>query len=805
MYLILYQGNNYYNRKIMREESHEDYVNVRGFKEVATVDNLAFIANDGIAATQIVNEDADKNGFPDYAVLYDDSNTPISRWWITESVILRRGQYRVSMLRDVLADWYDEVLNAPSYIRKGYPQSINDPAILNNESMIYNQIKTKEVFITDKTGCGWYVGYLSKDVKNKLVKIPGEPVSASGIYNTEAEYPYSKYKLGSPFICDYTSITHNLYCYEDSFGASNNYVIGFDGSGAAKTPEVGDGYKAQLYFPEGIVSKGTSSDRGFKLNTSKTLEVLGLLDKVYNAASNISNWNNLSYTFTGAHSEAESASFFNSENGRIIKIGGIPKKVILNQSTTTKTITIDNSSTYGQQMKRLANDAGIFSTSTISGSFSSITFTSVSYYITYEDVSETDLDYTIPETRTSTNGVPYDIIAVPASPIRDIQRTDPSSPDLSQKLVAAIITDLEGDKNAELYDFQYVPYCPLADKYLYEGVLDTKALTNDSSINYDIIQPEGSAAYTIAIYASEASFTKTINGKKIYMSKDVENYKVESECNMYRLCSPNYNGQFEFSAAANGGVSGWNIAFTYKPYTPYIKVSPIFGRLYGKDFGDARGLICGGDFSLTQTDDAWKSYELQNKNYQVIFDRQIQNMRVNNFYQHVQDGVNAITGTVQGTATGAMAGSMTGTPYGAAIGAVVGGITSAAGGIGDVMINRELRKEAMSFAQDLYGYNLQNIKALPYSLTKVGSQNTDYKIWPFVETYTATETEKEALRNKLRWNGYSIERIGNIGSFLKPEDETFIQATVIRLDQLGEDSHVANVINAELQTGVFII
>ena len=77
------------------------------------------------------------------------------------------------------------------------------------------------------------------------------------------------------------------------------------------------------------------------------------------------------------------------------------------------------------------------------------------------------------------------------------------------------------------------------------------------------------------------------------------------------------------NAAKNGGVSFFNIDCTYKPYNPYIHVNPNFGRLYGGDFDDSRGLIVGGDFSLPQTTSAWESYQLSNKNFQASFDRQI--------------------------------------------------------------------------------------------------------------------------------------------------------------------------------------
>ena len=47
----------------------------------------------------------------------------------------------------------------------------------------------------------------------------------------------------------------------------------------------------------------------------------------------------------------------------------------------------------------------------------------------------------------------------------------------------------------------------------------------------------------------------------------------------------------------NQGIDSFDIECTYKPYNPYIHISPNYKGLYGKDFDDIRGLICGGDFS----------------------------------------------------------------------------------------------------------------------------------------------------------------------------------------------------------------
>ena len=75
--------------------------------------------------------------------------------------------------------------------------------------------------------------------------------------------------------------------------------------------------------------------------------------------------------------------------------------------------------------------------------------------------------------------------------------------------------------------------------------------------------------------------------------------KIDSQTDFYRLVSPNYQGSFDFNVARNGGrVEGFIADCTYKPYTPYIRVAPQFAWLYGTEYGDARGLICSGDFSI---------------------------------------------------------------------------------------------------------------------------------------------------------------------------------------------------------------
>lgn len=282
---------------------------------------------------------------------------------------------------------------------------------------------------------------------------------------------------------------------------------------------------------------------------------------------------------------------------------------------------------------------------------------------------------------------------------------------------------------------------------------------------------------------------------------------------MARLVSPNYNGEFQFTPARNNQVSYFNVDQTLKPYQPYIHVAPNWGGLYGNNFGDARGLVCGGDFSLPRTASAWQSYQLNNKNYQVMFDRQIQNMEINNHFAETQDIVNAIVGTGQGIIGGAAVGGIAG--IGAGFGGAAGGLVSGLAGAADIQINRALRAEALDYTKDQFGFQLGNIKARPHSLTKVGALNANNKLYPFVEIWTCTPEELKATAYKIAFNGMNVGVVDTLGNWINNSWSTtlndgtvvssrhFIRAKMITFPGLNDESHYARVLANELDMGKF--
>ncbi len=311
----------------------------------------------------------------------------------------------------------------------------------------------------------------------------------------------------------------------------------------------------------------------------------------------------------------------------------------------------------------------------------------------------------------------------------------------------------------------------------------------------------GTINKSVILYPKRASFSANIN--EVLTLKD--SMKIEANCNNYRIVSPNYQGSFDFNVAKNGGsVNGFIAECTYKPFTPYIKVTPNFALLYGTNYGDCRGLICGGDFSIGLMNDKWQEYQLQNKNYQNIFNREIQNLDVSQSIQREKNSLTNLLGIGAATYAGAQQGFSKGGESGAILGGL-GGLASSSilAGIRTNQLERTLN-EQRQYAIDKFNMSLANIQALPYTLTKVTSFDINSKIWPFLEYYTCTEQEKEALRMKIQYEGMTLGIVDTLDNYLLLGTGNYLQADLIRNDAIAEDSHTVEDIYTELTKGVYL-
>lgn len=724
--------NNYYNRLVKYEKSMDGYYKY----VIAAIFNVNFKPGDNVTTQFIFNYDSsfqDRGG--DYLIVTGEQENILSRWFIIESVRLLNGQYKLTLRRDLIVDNLNVLLDAPCFIEKATLDNSN-PLIFNKENMTYNQIKTSETLLKDKSNCAWIVGYVAK----------GSTMETQNIAAGDSK----SYKTLNEFLNLWNScktIDGNVRFYDDSNTRITYRFSGTDNSSINYNVDIFPIQKTMNFSPEVYKRKAQVAYNIMKdFNFSEFYNLKSSLDSVM--------------AYNGAIVEDES--------GKLHRI-----TISYSTEIIDTYVNVDVVGGLKSEMESCGFENPTFQT----------ILQAVKYTYKDEDYGYNGVTFTINDHKTLQDA-PYDMLAIPYGDIT-INNNQCGNKELGLA-IAGRISEQWGGVSAKLYDIQLLPYCPLREYLLVDG-----SMTVTNAVNYTEVKDSDGNVKDYILWANTSTMSFTIP-----YTITVDDPKVTNECDMWRLSSPNYNGQFEFNAAKNGGVSYFNVDCEYKPYAPHIHIAPNFNLLYGQDFEDGRGLICSGDFSLTQTSDAFATYQRQNANYDNIFNRQIQNLEFTNKRQLTSDIISGITGAASaGVTSGAVFG------VGAGIGA---GIASAIGGAADVVMNQQLRNEALDYTRDLHGYQLGNIQALPNSITKISSLSPDFKLFPILEYYTCTEIEKEALKNKLKYNGMTVMTIGTIREYLRPT-ESYIKGKLIRLDTLhDEDFHYVNEIAAEVNKGIFI-
>ena len=785
IYLLKY--NNYYNRIVKKEDTLGAYLTQDCLLD--TFENVNFVPADGVDTTLVVKHEGIN---PDYLIVADGNDIE-SRWFVVESDIIRGGQYRLTLHRDVIVDSYDLVVNAPCFIEKA-TLSNDDPFIFNSENMTFNQIKQSETLLKDETQSAWVVGYIPKDAFPDGATVTGDAIlddsadiTVAGIENWEY-YQYQNTDFNA-LITDYTT-TGEVRIKVSSSSATaplKDVPFGVTKGGIAYldtiTPGAGSpGYSVTvpynqndtIYAAEKAIKNGCPQ----QWNTGVVKASILLKLKEY----------------IGAHGVIE-ISDFTSLNNKIIYDSNtqlysrvILSKEIKNQTVRINSSTIPNLYTYLDEKvtKEVSADGMTF---TIEGAANVNTykteFSYEAYRITLEQIPQ-QVTATIskPEARYHLEDQPYDMFAIPYSDDLEIYKNGTKLFNANKSIAVNIATQITAATgSANVYDVQLLPYCPVRYCILDDGTFDVK------TAKVDYVQDKNKNNIGIILWATTSSFTVNISNEITST-----NPKIENLTDKWRLCSPNFNGQFEFSVAMNGGVDYFNVDCTYKPFNPYIHVNPNFKKMYGQDFNDARGLICAGDFSLPQVTNAWADYQLNNKNYENIFNREIQNLQVQQKYQRMEDVASVFGGIASGAAGGALAGVG---------GAIAGGVISAIGGAADIAINEKLRAEAMDYKRDMFGMQMGNIQALPSNITKTTAFTYNNKIFPILEYYTCTDEEKTALTNKLKYNGMTVGRIGKISDYLANANDQYIKGRIIRIEGVSDDFHYYKAISDEIYKGAF--
>lgn len=909
MTLYLFKHSNYYNRILKRYDDINDYI--ENSIQLGVYQNINFKPYDGVQTSQILNHQGDT---PDYIVCVDDSLAINSRWYVIEDERLLNGQYRYTLLRDVIADYYSNILSAPCFVEKALLKA-DDPLIFNPEQMSFNQIKKGEYYLKDKSQSTWIVGYVDRasDVDSaqtqvnvleltdppntidlpadyvKYIKDSNNTVSNnvkslginwdSYIYNVSLPLQFVTYNSQGIFQKRYKNTI-------DRF----NIVVNKKKPNILQQPDVvyddiGDGGFPDLKFLGSICESGA-------LGVNNTLAYANyyafMATVMHDISINILEDNTLfsyvkqqfdeqlrSYSSTIQYKydkdmNDEIVTYFTNNSDKIFKYRDSDNKthyykIKFNIETVSENLqeifpndyvenmvllNIEKASTgsfkayysqsadvtaeYRSTTSDLSNeDKNIVRNNSINGNSSlgfSGLFLSLGKGNSLITIEATEIYDDIKVTLSSSAARPknesgiYDVFAIPYTDGFKFKTTTygeyTNNSDAAMRISQAIATELTTSK---LYDLQILPYCPCPELIQIgdDGIQYLDTTPSDittSKINF--IYSGGTddipaIPLSMLIWCRESVYQSNINTPiELNQITDPLQKKIDSQTKMYRLCSPGYTSIYQFQPQMNDGISQFRLQIVFQPYNPFIRIAPIFNAnsLYGIDSQyDSKGLILKGDFQIPRTDSPWEQYQVNNKNYSEIYDREVQNLELNQSIERKMQVANAISGAISGAVSGATTGAIVGGGVGAAVGAVVGGAASAIGGALDVKYGDMLREEALDYKNDMFGMQLDNIKALPNSLTKSSPLSDNNPIWPILEVYDCTDVEREALKDKIKYNGMTVGVIGTINSYLINKqyyrdyfNYMYFKGRLIRLDNAYADSHIINAISNELNRGIYL-
>lgn len=807
--LILGGFANYENRVVKRYTFDGEYV-INSRETWGPFDRINFKPRDGITTNQVVNVPGVENFRPDYLVTLDEQGNVLSRWYVIEANNTRGYQYDLSLVRDIIADHWDEALDAKAIVARGWTNVTTgrDTPIYNSEGFNVSQVKVAEQTLKDKTGSAWVVGFMKNAPEGlpanitwrKVLNAQPEPALLTNVLDNDNGFTVPRKYNDVGYKSMYTSITGGTV----SYGRLTFTLRGQFEDHMETTP-----YQ-RLWQKE----SGASSSRIAEL-ASEYLKDHGFEDYISSYYEETP-----PYHFSDELEDLEN-TYFVGANDRIYKL----KKKTLSQMQFSRQVndqTIGYMASALRYAKEQYPEMG-YIPDNWDPSHDTLTFWANAVQYSRDYVTDLEQTVEISQNRAKLNDRPWSMCAIPVGEVT--VKTGTAQTFTTQQGIAetfaAKFTEQVGEN---CIDVQLLPYCPIPDFVDSDGVLD---LTRENEGNTYSIVKNGSTKTSILLWARESSAHITI--PYIYVNPlDPIDFKVEQEAKLYRLAAPNYSSAWDFSPTKNNGISCFDVDFTYEPNGSYIRVAPRFGGLYGQDFGDSRGLIITTNTSLPRISDAWVNYQLNNANYQKIFDRQIQTMEFNRNIGIAQAGALGIAGGIGAlgggaikslrdvhsmTSDGGVDASIKAMLFKQFVGkdmanAGLEWLQSANSFASTAAINTAFdvirQNEAIKDAHFTHEMQLANIQAQPQTITQIGAFNINNKLFPVLEIYDATDEEKENIRQYITYRSMNIGRTTTIRECLSNNERTWIEASLVNTVSFLGDAHELATLKSELQRGVYI-
>ena len=544
MQLLLLHYNNYFNRIIKKEDTVAKYMNADAHYRVAS--NINFNPGDGVNTSLILGLGQNGNLFDveefDYLVAYEivDNITKIdSRWFILEQDRKRSGQYELTLKRDVIADNYNDVVDSPIYLEKGFINDVNDPLLYNSESMNLNQIKQLEIPLKDETQSGWVVGYIPSDAfpkvepaYDRVEKKVTIPMSADITVNGLSSWSYWKYCSANPnykFMADnagkrkvtvkirsqrvWASSGRTARC--DMVTA--NYAFYPNSSDSGTYSQVNSGFiensSGSWNFPQWYQDYGPVTFSQGTINSSICGKIFDPVrnNSAFNTALNAILGNGISIGDTSALRKLQDKIILDSSTNTYYRISVIT-------TSASNPITVTSSTTGGPAALTALKNAMYYPNGaggSLQGEYATFTASnsSTSYAVQLTNVG-VSLYVDLNSDRAHLNDAPYDMFCIPFSDTLKLKYGDTQFT-CSKNVALSMATEIAKDLGTKsVYDVQLLPYCP--NRTLIVKSSSPSTVLDLTGVKYDLIKESvTNDPKSAVIWCTESTFQVPITTESI--------------------------------------------------------------------------------------------------------------------------------------------------------------------------------------------------------------------------------------------------------------------------------------------------
>ena len=816
LYLLNY--NNYYNRQLKKLTNISDYNDYL----IDTISDVNIDIQDDLNTTLIINYNSFEKATPNYLLIEDTIENLFTRWFVIECAQTRGLQFKLQIKRDVIADYFQTIKKSPCLLYKGYVGNDN-VLVFNKEQQEYNKIKTKELLIKDNTGIGYVVGFIGKDVagssSNKIYSSYNTDMQVDFDYNSLSSSMKNYFAIGSATptstVMDKTmshiivkNVSASITFYQRSTGNKTAHANGtIPIYRSLHNSDVVSSWNPPSTLTGDITVYGAKNGPEYTAYNDTTVNsdiIMPVYNQIRSVMTTKLNNQNINYDVP-LNVDRSFINSLRSYDGKICCINNVYYKCqFMKVADGTDTMSNWNYSLTYQVRQAIPTTADMnglsgFTFSGVSDTNFNTDDIDIDYlkYKCYIKLTQQNISiYTYITPKTNRNHLidaPYDMFVFPYSD--DYSYTVNSTSYLASKNMAInLAQSICESSGSEVYDIQIVPYCPFSIEQGDWSLFNYQAIYNSSDqvIGYYFWSDRGSKSITVAENRSELTLSTN------------PSYKEITQLNKYILCSPDKNAQWEFNPAMNHGITNWIISYEYRPFSSYLKIEPEFNWLYGNSFyndlSDIRGLVINSSYSLTQLNDAWANYLNNNKNFQQIFDTQINTQLKTYDLQNKAAWDTMVQRSINGSFGGGLY-EIANLISGGKLGSKADAVRK------EQEMTEQIQGLTLAQSRDLFNYQLDNIKNQPDTIKKLTSINVDFRIFPFVEIYECTEQELTIFRDNIKYNGMTLMITGFIENYLKDNDETFIQGTLIRFNEFEKqenDYTLVQRINDELNKGVYI-